>query len=147
MYNFNNAIAQAVIDCPCYDGRKSFYGKAKIIETENGRYLQSYNTIVCFLSYGGSFVKFWGGYSSTTMRHINSFMQYVGWKECGGKTWWDSLITGRVYERFSMQFLFAFCILIRYNNNEIKNNIFRGFIKWVLLKDLLLIQENITKVI
>lgn len=29
---------------PCLDSRKSFYGKAKVIETENGeKLLQSYN--------------------------------------------------------------------------------------------------------
>ena len=64
-------------ELPCYDGRKSFYGKALVIETENGRYLRSYDTIICFLSYGGSFTKLWDGYSVTTMRHINSFMNFV----------------------------------------------------------------------
>lgn len=27
---------ERVFDCPCLDGRKSFYGKAKILECENG---------------------------------------------------------------------------------------------------------------
>lgn len=80
-----------IFNLPCYDGRKSFYGKAHVIETQEGRYLQSYNTIVCFLSYGGTFTRLWEGYSATTMRHINSFMQFVGLFQYGGKKWWDSL--------------------------------------------------------
>lgn len=84
-------------ELPCYDGRKSFYGKAWVIETENGRYLRSYDTIICFLSYGGSFTKLWNGYSATTMRHINSFMDFVRWNQCGGKKWWESLEVGEVY--------------------------------------------------
>lgn len=90
-------------DLPCYDNRKSFYGKAKVIESKEGRYLQSYDTIVCFLSYGGTFIKLWDGYSVTTMRHVNSFMCFVGWSECGGKSWWDSLEVEKEYTRFSMQ--------------------------------------------
>ena len=94
--------ALRTFDCPCYD-RKSFYGKAKIHETENGRYLQSYNTFVCFLSYGGNFQKLWNGYSATTMRHVNAFMRFVGWSECGGKKWWDSLECDKKYLREDMQ--------------------------------------------
>ena len=39
-----------IFDLPVmgYDRAKSFYGKAKIIETDNGeKVLQSYNTFVC----------------------------------------------------------------------------------------------------
>ena len=79
------------------DNRKSFYGKAKIIECKEGRYLQSYDTKVCFLSYGGTFKRLWDGYSATTMRHINSFMDYVRWNKFGGKAWWDTLIPGKEY--------------------------------------------------
>lgn len=86
-------------ELPCYDSRKSFYGKAKVIETEDGRYLQSYDTVVCFLSYGGTFIKKWSGYSATTMRHINSFMKFIGWDECNGKKWWDSLEENKEYTR------------------------------------------------
>lgn len=87
---FYGITPEHIFDLPCSDGRKSFYGKAKIIECKEGRYLQSYNTIVCFLSYGGTFKKLWDGYSVTTMRHINSFLQYVRIPG-GGKKWWDAL--------------------------------------------------------
>lgn len=72
------------------DRRKSFYGKAKVIEKDNGeKVLQSYDTEVCKITSSGEFVRMWDGYSSTTMRHINSFLRFfdiVG----GGKSWWDA---------------------------------------------------------
>lgn len=44
----------------CLDSRKSFYGKAEVITTDNGKYLRSYNTIVCYLDDFGIFHKTWG---------------------------------------------------------------------------------------
>ena len=72
------------------DGRKSFYGKAAVLEKDNGeKVLQSYNTEVCKITSNGEFVRLWSGYSATTMRHVNSFLQLVGIAG-GGKTWWDA---------------------------------------------------------
>lgn len=63
--------------CPT-DGRKSFYGKARILQTEEGyKFLKSYNTVVCGYV-NGSLQRYWDGYSATTMRHINSFLDAVG---------------------------------------------------------------------
>lgn len=78
------------------DGRKSFYGKCKVIayDSDNGitsYELVSYTTIVCTYSVNG-FTKLWNGYSRTTMRHINAFMAHLGY-EYGGKEWWNSLPT------------------------------------------------------
>lgn len=79
-----------IYELPPVDGRKSFYGKAKVIEKPNGEtVLQSYNTEVCKITSGGEFVRLWSGYSVTTMRHINSFLQLVGIAG-GGKAWWDA---------------------------------------------------------
>ena len=89
--NFYGINLKNIFDLPCYDRCKSFYGKAKVIECIEGRYLQSYNTLVCFVSYGGTFEKLWDGYSVTTMRHINSFMRFIGFPALGGKSWWDKL--------------------------------------------------------
>lgn len=72
------------------NGRKSFYGKAKVIERDNGDIeLQSYNTIVARIR-NGKFERLWSGYSATTMNHINSFIDTFGING-GGKTWWISL--------------------------------------------------------
>nr|DAZ18697.1 MAG TPA: hypothetical protein [Caudoviricetes sp.] len=77
------------------DRSKSFYGKAKIKEQDNGeKVLQSYNTDVCKITSGGAFVRLWDGYSVTTMRHVNSFLSFVGMAG-GGKSWWDNLEIGK----------------------------------------------------
>lgn len=72
------------------NGRKSFYGKAKVIEHDNGNIeLKSYDTIVARIS-NGRFERLWDGYSATTMNHINSFIDTFG-IDGGGKAWWTSL--------------------------------------------------------
>lgn len=76
------------------DNRKSFYGKAKVINRGNGIIeLLSYNTIVARIK-DGNFERLWGGYSATTMRHINSFIDTFGIAG-GGKAWWESLAVVR----------------------------------------------------
>lgn len=75
---------------PINDRAKSFYGKAKVIEKTNGDVeLQSYDTIVARIS-KGKLQRLWDGYSSTTMRHVNSFCTKYG-VDSGGKSWWKSL--------------------------------------------------------
>lgn len=77
--------------CPTKnDGVKSFYGKAKVIIKDNGEtVLKSYNTEVCKLNSNGEFIRLWDEYSPTTMRHVNSFLEFVGVKG-GGKKWWNA---------------------------------------------------------
>lgn len=81
-----------IYDLPVMQGRvKSFYGKAKVIEEDNGeKVLQSYNTKVCKITSSGKVVRMWAGYSATTMRHVNSFLIYFN-ADGGGKSWWDGL--------------------------------------------------------
>lgn len=70
------------------DGRKSFYGKAKMYKNEQGdTVLISYTTEVCKITHKGVFVRLWDGYSATTMRHVNAFLDYMG-VYGGGKKWW-----------------------------------------------------------
>ena len=89
-YVYHNINAERVFDLPCFDNRKSFYGKAKVIEKDNGeKVLQSYNTEVCKIGSNGEFVRLWGGYSVTTMRHVNSFLSFFGISG-GGKSWWNN---------------------------------------------------------
>ena len=72
------------------DTRKSFYGKAKVTELDNGDIeLTSYNTVV-FRIHNVVFQRLWNGYSATTKRHINAFIGFYG-IEGGGKAWWNSL--------------------------------------------------------
>lgn len=82
-------LGRKVFELPCMDSRKSFYGKAKVIECKNGvKLLQSYNTIVCAIDENGEFARLWDGYSVTTMRHVNSFLSFYG-LDGGGKAYWD----------------------------------------------------------
>lgn len=80
-----------IYDLPVMQGReKSFYGKAKVIEEDNGeKVLQSYKTRVCRITSSGEVVRMWSGYSVTTMRHINNFL--ILFNVDGGKSWWDGL--------------------------------------------------------
>lgn len=71
------------------DNRKSFYGKAKVYTRDGWRVLQSYNTEVCAIDAHGNFVRYWGGYSATTMRHVKAFLRLYG-VDGGGKSWWDA---------------------------------------------------------
>ena len=57
---------------PRHDTRKSFYGKARVIDHENGTIeLQSYNTIVSRCVNGK--VEELGKWSATTTRHQKEF--------------------------------------------------------------------------
>ena len=57
-----------------FDPRKSFYGKAKVIEHDNGnRQLLSYDTIVAEIDKNGEFSLLWNGNTQTTSRHIKEF--------------------------------------------------------------------------
>lgn len=63
-----------------------FGGRAVIVPNEHGATLQSYNTYVCEIS-GGKFRKLWGGYSATTMKHINLFREYYGFPKLSKREW------------------------------------------------------------
>lgn len=81
-----------IYELPCLDGHKSFYGKARVMECTNGeKLLQSYDTIVCKLDAAGNFVRLWSGYSATTQRHVNSFLQLNGLDGLQGKANWDKM--------------------------------------------------------
>lgn len=79
-----------------YDSRKSFYGKCKVAYVYDnygccGMILKSYDTDVLFLSCYGTVYKLWNGYSATTMRHVNEFINQFNGGKGGGKKWWDNL--------------------------------------------------------
>lgn len=79
---------------PCYDSRKSFYGKAQVIVDGDNFTLSSYSTnVLRWDEARQELTPLWSGYSVTTMRHINSFLIHLGIRAPGGKAWWDSLTT------------------------------------------------------
>lgn len=71
--------------------QKSYYGKANVIVTDKARYLLSYNTIICRLSFGGEFRKLWNDWSATTAKHINDFMVFTRFGKGFNKKQWTEL--------------------------------------------------------
>lgn len=74
---------------PIYTGQKSFYRKAEVLETNIGKFLRSYDTIVAFIGNDNGFYRTWDDYSVTTMNHVNDFIHQNGISG-GGKKWWVS---------------------------------------------------------
>ena len=73
--------------------QKSFYGKAwEILVPEDDAYvLVSYGRNVARLYFtdyeNGVMIRLWDGYSQTTMRHINSWLQWHGMNPITKKQW------------------------------------------------------------
>lgn len=66
--------------------QKSFYGKAKILESNTGIYkLLSYDTEVASYNRVTNKMNVYGWYSSTTSKHINAFLEYFGFDKCNKK--------------------------------------------------------------
>ena len=59
------------------DGRKSFGGKAKAIQSGNTIQLMSYNTIVAEYNIPKDEFKIFGLHSATTLRHLKAFAVYI----------------------------------------------------------------------
>lgn len=55
------------------DGRKSFYGKAIVVENMGCKTLWSYGTAIIRQRKDDTLVRLWDGWSTTTGRHIKSF--------------------------------------------------------------------------
>lgn len=56
------------------NGRKSFYGKAKVKVSDNGNEtLYSYDTPIVTRTPRGQLIKLWNGWTCTTGNHIRSF--------------------------------------------------------------------------
>ena len=67
--------------------QKSYYRKAFVLQDESGNiFLQSYDTIVCGIV-NGEFVRYWDGYSVTTMKHINDFCNLYNIPKMNKKAW------------------------------------------------------------
>ena len=66
--------------------QKSYYKKAYVLNDGENLYLQSYNTIVCGLV-KGKFVRYWDGYSLTTINHVNDFRMQHGLNRLSKKDW------------------------------------------------------------
>ncbi len=75
---------------PVYSSQKSFSGKAKYTSNmHDGNVLYSYGTKVASIQ-NAQLVRHWGGYSATTLRHVNEFARQNGLDNIG-KAQWDKM--------------------------------------------------------
>lgn len=65
-YAGGSKVIMKTFELVCRD-RKSFYGKARVVEDRGIKTLYSYNTAVCKINRNGKFIRLWAGYSATTM--------------------------------------------------------------------------------
>ena len=70
------------------DGRKSFYGKAKVVHYSDGlTILHSYETPVCAINENDCFVRLWDGWIATTARHVNAFLTAYSFPTLSKSEW------------------------------------------------------------
>ena len=82
------------------DKNKSYYKKAHVIIEDDGTIaLKSYNTIVAKIK-DNKLVKLWRGYSATTMRHINTFLNLYGFASMNKREW----LSGENVARYQIEF-------------------------------------------
>lgn len=89
---------------PLCTNRKSFYGKANVVRAYNSNdvcyCLRSYDTVVVSLFVGGDGIpyvkKLWGGYSKTTMIHINELLMQQGFPKLSARAW-RAMEVGKFY--------------------------------------------------
>lgn len=67
--------------------QKSYYGKARVRTENDGTFLRSYNTDVCKITTDGVFCRLWGGFSRTTLNHVNDFRRLFGLAPLNKKAW------------------------------------------------------------
>ena len=80
---------------PIHISQKSFYGKARVYAVEDGRdnyyTLSSYGTAVVSVYVGTDNIPYikrlWGGYSATTMRHVNEFFMQLSLPKLSARAW------------------------------------------------------------
>ena len=75
-----------------YDSRKSFYGKAQLIETDDKVELHSYDTIVATYYKNEDKFVLHGKYSPTTTRHQKEFGKQLGFRAKNSKELFDKYL-------------------------------------------------------
>lgn len=89
---------------PLHTNQKSFYGKARVYAFEycgdNYYTLHSYDTAVVSVYVGPGNITYmkrlWGGYSATTMRHVNEFLMQEGFPKLSARAW-RAMEVGKFY--------------------------------------------------
>lgn len=94
---------------PILTSQKSFYGKARVYAVADGgdhyRTLHSYGTAVASVYTGHDNItyikKLWGGYSATTMRHVNEFLMQEKFPKLSARAW-RAMEVGKFYTPYDV---------------------------------------------
>lgn len=97
MEYLEESVLESKILKPDFIRQCSYYGKAKEIQYGDFKYLKSYKTVVCAIAPNEEFIRFWDGYSVTTMNHINEFRKKNGLKGLSKKEWKAIEVTDESY--------------------------------------------------
>jgi hypothetical protein len=65
---------------------EGFGNRALVIPTDNGYILKSYYTNVAEFR-NGEFIRLWDGFSTTTLKHVNIFREFLGLRAIGKREW------------------------------------------------------------
>ena len=85
---YNRLMQYGIFDLAPNKGQKSFYHKARVefnLKTGVYRLYSYYSLIMEYNSTTNKIRRLWFGYSVTTQRHINAFLDLVGKSEFAGK--------------------------------------------------------------
>ena len=84
----NTSATLRTYELPCYDSRKSFYGKARCVwQVNKGTTLHSYSTDICTVTDDGCLIKHDPVATATTRRHIRSFLQHMNLPVLDNRAW------------------------------------------------------------
>lgn len=87
---------------PQFSSNKSYYGKATVIELDNGvRMLKSYYTIVCIIT------------TWNDDKTIDVFLPWKDWSRTTGKHVWDFLLQNHIQPNFSEYGFKSFAAFMR----------------------------------
>lgn len=89
---------------PEHTRQKSFYGKAVVVAMDEDNAmcysLFSYSTLVVWLYVGSGgavgLKRTWGGYSVTTLRHVNELLMQQGFPKLSARAW-RAMEVGKFY--------------------------------------------------
>ena len=74
-----------ILDLKPLNGQKSFGGKAQVIMNGNTIQLRSFETIVAEYNTKEEIVNVFDWFSSTTAKHVNSFLELYGFRNVSKK--------------------------------------------------------------
>ena len=90
-----------IIDLKELNGNpRNIYGQAKVFKKGVTFYLISYETVIATYTKKGGLKRTWGGYSRTSLAHLNYFNNYMNLKKLSGAAWKSMEVHTPKYKTF-----------------------------------------------